>query len=196
MISPFIIKILTRDSKGINEEQMNEFRMSFNHFDKTRTRRLEPKEFRSCLISLGYNIRDDKQGDADFQRIMSIVDPNNTGHVSFDTFMDFMTRDASDQDTADQIIQSFKTLAGNKVCLLSLLIQMSSINGSFNIELILNFFIVAVYHSGHFETRVATGTSSILYRPNAGVQRARGGTGRVRLHNFRHISLRRERLVS
>jgi actinin alpha 1/4 len=40
---------------------MNEFRMSFNHFDKSRTRRLEPKEFRSCLISLGYNIRDDKQ---------------------------------------------------------------------------------------------------------------------------------------
>lgn len=107
-------QILTRDSKGITEEQMNEFRMSFNHFDKSRTRRLEPKEFRSCLISLGYNIRDDKQGDADFQRIMSIVDPNNTAHVSFDSFMDFMTRDASDQDTADQIIQSFRVLANNK----------------------------------------------------------------------------------
>ncbi|CAF0858942.1 unnamed protein product [Brachionus calyciflorus] len=107
-------QILTRDSKGITEEQMNEFRMSFNHFDKSRTRRLEPKEFRSCLISLGYNIRDDKQGDADFQRIMSIVDPNNTGYITFDSFMDFMTRDASDQDTADQIIQSFRVLANNK----------------------------------------------------------------------------------
>ena len=29
--------------------------------------------------------------------------------------MDFMTRDASDQDTADQIIQSFRVLANNKV---------------------------------------------------------------------------------
>merc|ERR1719215_296755 len=106
-------QILTRDSKGISEEQMNEFRMSFNHFDKSRQRRLDPKEFRSCLISLGYNIRDDKQGDADFQRIMSIVDPNGTGFVPFDSFMDFMTRDASDQDTADQIIQSFKVLANN-----------------------------------------------------------------------------------
>lgn len=107
-------QILTRDSKGISEEQMNEFRMSFNHFDKSRQRRLEPKEFRSCLISLGYNIRDDKQGDADFQRIMSIVDPNASGFVPFDSFMDFMTRDASDQDTADQIIQSFRVLANNK----------------------------------------------------------------------------------
>ena len=99
---------------------MNEFRMSFNHFDKSRQRRLEPKEFRSCLISLGYNIRDDKQGDADFQRIMSIVDPNATGYVPFDSFMDFMTRDASDQDTADQIIQSFRVLANNKVTILKL----------------------------------------------------------------------------
>ena len=46
---------------------------------------------------------------------MSIVDPNSTGYVSFDSFMDFMTRDASDQDTADQIIDSFKVLAGDKV---------------------------------------------------------------------------------
>ena len=107
-------QILTRDSKGITEEQMNEFRMSFNHFDKGHARRLEPKEFRSCLISLGYNIRDDKQGDADFQRIMCMVDPNSSGHVTFDSFMDFMTRDASDQDTADQIIQSFRVLANNK----------------------------------------------------------------------------------
>jgi len=46
---------------------------------------------------------------------MSIVDPNGTGFVPFDSFMDFMTRDASDQDTADQIIQSFRVLANNKV---------------------------------------------------------------------------------
>ncbi|GFN97108.1 alpha-actinin [Plakobranchus ocellatus] len=54
-------QILTRDSKGISEAQMTEFKMSFNHFDKNRTKRLEPKEFKACLISLGYKIRDDKQ---------------------------------------------------------------------------------------------------------------------------------------
>lgn len=85
-------QILTRDSKGITQEQLNEFRMSFNHFDKQRTGRLSPDEFRSCLVSLGYNVRNDKQGEADFRRIMSIVDPNNTGYVTFDAFLDFMTR--------------------------------------------------------------------------------------------------------
>ncbi|XP_041351423.1 alpha-actinin-like isoform X3 [Gigantopelta aegis] len=107
-------QILTRDSKGISEDQMNEFRMSFNHFDKTRNRRLEPKEFKACLISLGYNIRDDKQGEADFQRIMAIVDPNRSGYVTFDAFLDFMTRETADTDTAEQVMQSFKILAGDK----------------------------------------------------------------------------------
>lgn len=107
-------QILTRDSKGISEDQMNEFRMSFNHFDKNRTRRLEPKEFKACLISLGYKIRDDKQGEADFQRIMSIVDPNGSSYVTFDAFLDFMTRETADTDTAEQVMQSFKILAGDK----------------------------------------------------------------------------------
>lgn len=107
-------QILTRDSKGITQDQLNEFRMSFNHFDKNRTGRLGPEEFKSCLVSLGYNIRNDRQGESDFRRIMSIVDPNNTGYVHFDAFLDFMTRESTDSDTAEQIIDSFRILAGDK----------------------------------------------------------------------------------
>jgi actinin alpha len=107
-------QILTRDSKGITNEQMDEFRKSFFHFDKTRSRRLEPKEFKACLVSLGYNIKDNRQGDADFQRIMSIVDSNHAGYVTFDSFVDFMTRETTDTDTAEQVMQSFRILAGDK----------------------------------------------------------------------------------
>ena len=109
-------QILTRDSKGITQEQLSEFRASFNHFDKNRTGRLNPDEFKSSLVSLGYNIRSDKQGDVEFRRIMSIVDPNCTGYVAFDAFLDFMTRESTDSDTAEQIIDSFRVLAGDKVC--------------------------------------------------------------------------------
>nr|AJG04859.1 alpha actinin [Lumbricus terrestris] len=107
-------QILTRDSKGITNQQLEEFRRSFLHFDKSRTRRLEPKDFKSCLISLGYNIKDDRQGEADFQRIMSVVDPNNFGFVTFEAFLDFMTREATDNDTAEQVMQSFRVLAGDQ----------------------------------------------------------------------------------
>lgn len=54
-------QILTRDSKGITQEQLNEFRASFNHFDKNRTGRLAPEEFKSCLVSIGYSIGKDRQ---------------------------------------------------------------------------------------------------------------------------------------
>jgi actinin alpha len=65
-------------------------------------------------VSLGYNIRSDKQGDTEFRRIMAIVDPNATNYVAFDAFLDFMTRESTDSDTAEQIIDSFRVLAGDK----------------------------------------------------------------------------------
>lgn len=67
------------------------------------------------MISLGYSIGKDRQGEIDFQRIVSIVDPNSTGFIQFDAFLDFMTRENVDSDTAEQVIDSFRILAGDKV---------------------------------------------------------------------------------
>uniref|UniRef100_A0A674IXS4 Actinin alpha 1 n=1 Tax=Terrapene triunguis TaxID=2587831 RepID=A0A674IXS4_9SAUR len=107
-------QILTRDAKGISQEQMNEFRASFNHFDRDHSGTLGPEEFKACLISLGYDIGNDAQGEAEFARIMSIVDPNRLGVVTFQAFIDFMSRETADTDTADQVMASFKILAGDK----------------------------------------------------------------------------------
>uniref|UniRef100_A0A8C7JBY2 Alpha-actinin-4-like n=1 Tax=Oncorhynchus kisutch TaxID=8019 RepID=A0A8C7JBY2_ONCKI len=86
-------QILTRDAKGISQEQLHEYRTSFNHFDK----------------ALDFLL-----GDAEFARIMGIVDPNNSGVVTFQAFIDFMSRETTDTDTADQVIASFKILAADK----------------------------------------------------------------------------------
>jgi actinin alpha len=107
-------QILTRDSKGITQEQLTEFRSSFNHFDKNRIGRLAPDEFKSCLVSIGYSIGKDRQGELDFQRILAVVDPNSTGFIHFDAFLDFMTRENTDTDTAEQVIDSFRILASDK----------------------------------------------------------------------------------
>ncbi|KIH67349.1 hypothetical protein ANCDUO_02320 [Ancylostoma duodenale] len=108
-----IEQILMRDSKGISEEQINEYRASFNHFDKDR-QGLDPEQMRSCLISVGYNIRPGREGDADLHRILSHVDPNRMGRVPFDAFLDFMTAEAADTDTVEQMIDSFRILAAGK----------------------------------------------------------------------------------
>ncbi|MBN3311922.1 ACTN1 protein, partial [Atractosteus spatula] len=129
-------QILTRDAKGISQDQMNEFRASFNHFDRDHSGTLGAEEFKACLISLGFDIANDAQkrtgimdaedfrtclismgynlGEAEFARIMSIVDPNRLGVITFQAFIDFMSRETADTDTADQVMASFKVLAGDK----------------------------------------------------------------------------------
>ncbi|VDM98970.1 unnamed protein product [Thelazia callipaeda] len=105
--------MLMRDSKGISEEQLNEYRSSFNHFDKDR-QGLDPEQLKSCLISIGYNIRPGKEGDQDMNRILSVLDPNRMGRIPFDAFLDFITRETGDADTAEQMIESFRVLSGGK----------------------------------------------------------------------------------
>uniref|UniRef100_A0A0N4ZA59 Calponin-homology (CH) domain-containing protein n=1 Tax=Parastrongyloides trichosuri TaxID=131310 RepID=A0A0N4ZA59_PARTI len=103
-------QILLRDSKGIKEEQLNEIRSSFNYFDKDRVG-LDEEQLKSCLISVGYNIRPGKEGDHDMERVLSFVDPNRMGRIPFDAFLDFMTRETADSDTIEQCIDSFRILA-------------------------------------------------------------------------------------
>ncbi|KAF0870420.1 ACTN2 protein, partial [Crocuta crocuta] len=132
-------QILTRDAKGITQEQMNEFRASFNHFDRVClhlpvvTRKailgiffflfvclqrknglMDHEDFRACLISMGYDL-----GEAEFARIMTLVDPNGQGTVTFQSFIDFMTRETADTDTAEQVIASFRILASDKPYILA-----------------------------------------------------------------------------
>uniref|UniRef100_A0A7N8Y0T9 Actinin alpha 4 n=1 Tax=Mastacembelus armatus TaxID=205130 RepID=A0A7N8Y0T9_9TELE len=106
-------QILTRDAKGISQEQLYEYRASFNHFDKVRG----PNWGHSLIIILGLYFSELQLltgGEGEFARIMSIVDPNNSGAVTFQAFIDFMSRETTDTDTADQVIASFKILAGDK----------------------------------------------------------------------------------
>jgi hypothetical protein len=59
---------------------------------------LKPDEYKSCLVSLGYSLGKDKLirevSTSSFQRIMVIVDPNNSGYVLFDAFLDFDRRES------------------------------------------------------------------------------------------------------
>uniref|UniRef100_A0A674APR7 Actinin, alpha 2b n=1 Tax=Salmo trutta TaxID=8032 RepID=A0A674APR7_SALTR len=95
-------QILTRDAKGISQEQMHEFRSSFNHFDRVQ-----------CSFRFLYSRFSDSYI-MEFARIMMLVDPSATGMVSFQSFIDFMTRETTDTDTADQVVASFRILAADK----------------------------------------------------------------------------------
>nr|XP_031363404.1 alpha-actinin-4-like [Lonchura striata domestica] len=72
-------------------------------------RRTDSSDFRALLGTAGSGL-----GDAEFQRIMAVVDPNGSGSVTFQAFIDFMSQETTDTDTAEQVINSFRVLAGDK----------------------------------------------------------------------------------
>lgn len=109
-------QILTRDSKNITDEQMKEYRDSFNHFDKNGSKALDRLEFRGCLISLGYPIPQvpvEGEPDTEFERVLARVDPNGDGTISFDEFVAFMAEEQADAESSEQLLESFKVLAGD-----------------------------------------------------------------------------------
>ncbi|CAJ0582161.1 unnamed protein product, partial [Mesorhabditis spiculigera] len=106
-------QILTRDSKGITEEQLNEYKQSFNHFDKDRAG-LDQEQLRAFLLSIGYPIRPGREGDGELSRLLSILDPNRMGRVPFEAILAFLTKENQDQDTVDQMVESFRILAAGK----------------------------------------------------------------------------------
>ena len=50
-----------------------------------------------------------------FDKLWTDIDPNETGYISFEAFVQFMSKEVVDEDSADQVMASFKILAGEKV---------------------------------------------------------------------------------
>ena len=150
------------------------------------------------------------QGEIDFQRILSIVDPNASGYVQFDCFLDFMTRESTDVDTAEQVIDSFRILAADKVqnqfftkyvqwllVLPKICLRNDSIFSTVPIAFLLIhvqrtrsctlflctlFYFVDVHFAWGIETRIAARPSRILHSENATIYWSRRCTRCLRLH--------------
>jgi actinin alpha len=116
LTSSFENQITIRDGTNITEDQMREFRESFDHFDKDKSGHLCDLEFRGCLLSLGMDIPAEAvPGDDDeFERIMMRVDPNRDNKISFAEFVAFMSEERADAETKDDFVKQLTTLAGGQ----------------------------------------------------------------------------------
>lgn len=59
-----------------------------------------------------------------------MVDPNEVGYVTFQAFLDYMTRESADTDTAEQVMESFRILAGEKVLFFLIFIRLLAFRSS------------------------------------------------------------------
>ncbi|EDQ88477.1 uncharacterized protein MONBRDRAFT_32785 [Monosiga brevicollis MX1] len=116
-VNEFNNQILSRDATNITDEQMAEFRQSFEHFDKDKSGRLERREFHGVLLSLGHPVAEvykDDGSDKEFESIWERVDLNKEGTVTFDEFVRFKAEESAGAETSSQLLEAFQILANGQ----------------------------------------------------------------------------------
>jgi len=106
-------QIAASGGSSVSAQQLKEYKETFNHFDVDKDNTLNRLEFKSCLSALGLIGIDFEGGDAKFEHIFQDVS-GGSGSITFDNFVEYMTRLAGSTMDQGQIAASFNTLAGGK----------------------------------------------------------------------------------
>jgi Ca2+-binding EF-hand superfamily protein len=101
-------QIVARNMTNLTPIQLEEFESVFRHFDREDTNSLHELEFSAALASLGLVFSEDEMHDY-FQDTSRGRD-----RVSFEQFIRFMVDVTEDQNTAEQVFQSFREVADGK----------------------------------------------------------------------------------
>ena len=101
-------QMVARSMTNLTPIQLEEFESVFRHFDREDSNSLHELEFSAALASLGLVFSEDEMHDY-------FMDTSE-GHdqVTFEQFIRFMVDVTEDQNTAEQVFQSFREVADGK----------------------------------------------------------------------------------
>lgn len=103
-------QMVARNMTNLTPIQLEEFESVFRHFDRDLTNSLQELEFSAALASLSL-VYDEEEMHENFVTISA-----GKGYVTFEQFIRFMVSVTEDQNTAEQVFQSFREVADGKVC--------------------------------------------------------------------------------
>ncbi|KAJ5947440.1 hypothetical protein N7466_000455 [Penicillium verhagenii] len=119
-------QMVARNMTNLTPIQLEEFESVFRHFDRDASNTLHELEFSAALASLGLVYDEDEM----HQVYVEVCGQNrlsqNAG-VSFEQFIRFMVSVTEDQNTAEQVFQSFREVADGKPYVTELDLQHSLI---------------------------------------------------------------------
>ncbi|KAL1991723.1 hypothetical protein VTN49DRAFT_5031 [Thermomyces lanuginosus] len=101
-------QMVARNMTNLTPIQLEEFESVFRHFDRDGSNTLQEIEFSAALASLGLVYDEDEMHEVFLQT--SGGRPN----VTFEQFIRFMVSVTEDQNTAEQVFQSFREVADGK----------------------------------------------------------------------------------
>lgn len=103
-------QMVARDMTNLTPIQLEEFESVFRHFDRDMSNSLGELEFSAALASLGL-VYDETEMKRKFREVSGARD-----QVSFEGFIRFMVEVTEDQNSAEQVWESFREVADGKVC--------------------------------------------------------------------------------
>jgi len=103
-------QMVARNMTNLTPIQLEEFESVFRHFDRDLSNSLAELEFSAALASLGL-VYDEDEMHSKFRETSGGRD-----FVTFEQFIRFMVDETEDQNTAEQVFESFKEVADGKVC--------------------------------------------------------------------------------
>ncbi|KAI6782135.1 Alpha-actinin-like protein-like protein [Emericellopsis cladophorae] len=101
-------QMVARSMTNLTPIQLEEFESVFRHFDRDETNSLQELEFGAALASLGLVFSEEEMHD------YFIETSAGRDHVTFEQFIRFMVNVTEDQNTAEQVFQSFREVADGK----------------------------------------------------------------------------------
>ncbi|KGQ00724.1 hypothetical protein PAAG_12617 [Paracoccidioides lutzii Pb01] len=104
---------VARNMTNLTPIQLEEFESVFRHFDRDSSNTLHEIEFSAALASLGLVYDEDEMHEVFLATCGPARVERNAG-VSFEQFIRFMVSVTEDQNTAEQVFQSFKEVADGK----------------------------------------------------------------------------------
>lgn len=105
-------QMVARNMTNLTPIQLEEFESVFRHFDRDVSNSLQELEFSAALASLGL-VYDEAEMHQVFRDTSGV-----RAEVGFEQFIRFMVSVTEDQNTAEQVFQSFREVADGKVCAL------------------------------------------------------------------------------
>jgi Ca2+-binding EF-hand superfamily protein len=101
-------QMVARNMTNLTPIQLEEFESVFRHFDRDLSNSLQELEFSAALASLGL-VYDEREM---HERFLEVA--GRGGSVSFEQFIRFMVDVTEDQNTAEQVFESFREIADGK----------------------------------------------------------------------------------
>ncbi|RKL10009.1 Alpha-actinin-like protein 1 [Fusarium oxysporum] len=101
-------QMVARSMTNLTPIQLEEFESVFRHFDRDDTNSLQELEFSAALASLGLVFSEDEMHD------YFLETSGGRDYVTFEQFIRFMVDVTEDQNTAEQVFQSFREVADGK----------------------------------------------------------------------------------